>query len=333
VIRPLPRIPEPLAEVARSGLVCATLSLALGGPVIGQEIRGEVRIADSIPAPGTVVELHRITQDAGAVVDSVRTDDAGRFHFTPLDADDPGAVFLPAARHDGVLYWGRPVHATPAGGGTEPQRVIVYDTAVVEVPAVDLEVAMRHVVLTPLAGAGLRVEEVIDVRGREGHTLVSSVDSGAVWAASLGQDGRGAVVASGGVASQQLVLGGTQVAYTGALPPDGVRIAVGYVVPADEFRLTLTGPTRRLEVLLMDAPGLDVEVAGLFERSVGPDSPTGLRRFAGADLASGAIVSVEARLMPGRRSAAWVWLFASVILATAALFSMRHTRAKQAPSA
>jgi len=180
--------------------VAAGFACSIPECAVAQEVAGVVALPDSIPVRGARVELHRVTEQGGVVVDSTVSDAMGRFSFLLSSNEEPGAVFLAAARHHGILYWGPPVHAASPTDRVD-YVVAVFDTTVVSAPDGDLRTSIRHVVITP-GIAGLQVEEIIDIEGRPERTLVTSVDSIPVWVAELGAGASGVVLAEGGAPAE-----------------------------------------------------------------------------------------------------------------------------------
>jgi len=297
-----------------------------------QEIRGVVLLPDSVPVAKAVVQLHRVTEQTGALVDSATTDAYGRFVFSFDDEVESGTVYLGAARHDGILYWGEPVHSTMSQDALDSYTVLVYDTLVVAGPDTGLRTAIRHVVVTP-AMSGLQVEEIIDVEGLPDRTVVGEADTLAVWIAPLASGAHGVVPSAGGVAAEDLIVTGDQVGYVGPLPPSGIRVVIQYVIPSPDYVLSLLSETGRLELLVMPVPGLDLTVSGLEESAVSGDMRVPVRRFSGLDLAAGSSISVRATIeQPGKRSA-WIWFIVSLALGTAAVVSVKlSSRQRHRPS-
>lgn len=311
------------------GLVTVLLSIAFAHPLTAQEVAGVVVRPDSTPVSGVLVELHRVTQSAGSVWDSMPSDERGRFRFDVRGEDDPGVVFLPSARYQGVLYWGRPVHGSAVEGDPAAQSITVFDTLAVSAPIPDLVVTLRHVIITPLA-SGLQVEEIIDLAGRKDRALVSVGDGTAVWRAPLALDAHGVLPGQGGVGAEVLDLADGTAAFTGVLPPTGVRIALGYFVPSDRYSLDVIHPTERLEILVAEVPRLEIEAKGI--EAAPPDEDLGMsvRRFAAADVATGARVEMRAVIGTRARNAARTWFIIALVLGTAALVSTRLGRRARA---
>jgi len=317
-------------RLLKSGAVIVACLWATPALLHAQDMRGRVVLPDSTPVPGARAELHRVSEQGGAIVDSTTTDASGRFTFT-LDAEaDPGIVYLAAARHDGLLYWGSPIHA---GVSIDLSNYVVgvFDTTAVAGPLRDLPVGMRHVVITP-GVSGMQVEEIIDLRGVADRTLVPGDDSVVVWETSLARGASSLLPGPGGVPLEDLLPEGGRIGFRGALPPSGIRIVIQYLVPSLEYSLQLDHAAERLELLVMSRPGLDVQGNGLDEVPVGSDMQIPVRRFTRSGLAEGETLSV--RITPAERPAAgrpWVWLLASLALGAAALASIRLTGSNEKP--
>jgi hypothetical protein len=304
----------------RTAFLALVLLLAVPTGVRAQELDGVVMRRDSTVVPGVMVELHRVTETSGALHDSTRADDDGRFSFSLTDAEG-GALFVAGARHEGVLYWGPPVHAT-VQPELEDYPVFVFDTAAVDSPVSDLRLAIRHVVLTPTASA-IQVEEIIDIGGQPDRTLVPASDSAIVWSGALATGARGVVVVSGGVPEEDVLVFEKAVGFRGALPPTGIRLAVQYFVPSLDYEFTAEQPTDRLEVLAMPGPGTVFRVSGLTEAPTGGTMPVPVRRFTASDLQAGDVVTVGVSFEEPSRGRAWIWLLVALALGTAAIVSVR----------
>ncbi len=298
------------------------LALSLAAPTVvgAQELTGVVMRSDSTVVPGVAVELHRVTETTGALHDSSRADARGRFSFT-LTGEEAGALFVAGARHEGVLYWGPPVHAT-APPEQEDYPVFVFDTAAVQAPVAELRTVIRHVVLTPTASA-IQVEEIMDVAGRPDRTLVPATDSAIVWIGALASGARGVVVASGGVPGEDVVVLENQVGFRGALPPSGIRLVVQYFVPSLDYEFTAEHTTERLEVLAMPGPGTVFRVSGLTEAPTGGAMRVPVRRYAASDLQGGDRVTVAVSFEEPGRGRAWIWFLVALALGFAAFVSVR----------
>jgi len=304
--------------------IAALLVLRAVQPGIGQDLRGHVTIADSVPAAGVRVELHSVSQTAGAIVDSTIAAADGEFEFSLPGSSEPGSIFLVGARYGGVLYWGPPIHATNPDELVD-YSVAVFDTALVADAVLSLRTEFRHVVITP-GPAGLQIAEIIDVAGVPDRTLLPAGDSVFVWTGALPGNTQGVLPGQGGVAPEDLAVRDESIGFAGALPPSGIRVVLEYVVSGTEYRLQLAHPTERLELLVMPRAGMTLQVDGLVEASVGTDMTVPVRRFAAAEMAEGATVSVRVAVEEPGRGRAWLWFLVSLALGAAALFSVRLTR-------
>lgn len=300
------RVSRPLTLSACLLILIPTASRAqsLEGRVVRVMASGE-----RFGSATTPVQLHRVSPAGGSVVDSSVAGPEGRFVFS-LPADPGGqTVFVTSARHQGILYLGPPVHE-----GTsvpDPYEIAVYDTAAVSVP-VDLDVVMRHVVLTPLAG-GLQVGEFLDVAGEVDRTLVASDPGVPVWSANLARGAHGVTTrANGGILDVKTT--DETVHLDGWLTPSGARLSLEYVLPGDRYDLELDHFTSRIEVIVSGARD-EATAEGL---SASPSPDRTVQRFSGSDLPAGTRVRVRVPTPSDGGTWAWVWLLAGVVLSGAA---------------
>jgi hypothetical protein len=273
---------------------------------------------------GVRVELHSVSDTAGAIVDSAIAASDGQFTFSLPGSNEPGTVFLVGARYGGVLYWGPPIHPTNPAELVD-YSVAVFDTALVAGAVGSLPTAFRHVVITP-GPAGLQVAEIIDVKGMPERTLIPSGDSTFVWTGALPGNSHGVFPSQGGVPPEDLAVSDGTIGFAGALPPTGIRVALEYAVSGSEYALRLAHPTERLEILVMPRAGMTLQVDGLVEASVGSDMPVPVRRFTATDLPEAATVTVRVGVEEPGRGLAWAWTLVALALGAAALLSVRLTR-------
>lgn len=246
--------------------------------------------SDSVPVPRQTVVLHRIGPDTGMAVDSVHTDDDGRFALPVRRAE--GEVVLATARYQGVLYFGRALHGTAEAG---EYRIRVYPTrSAGSDPA--LAVARRTVVVSR-EGDRLRFMDAIDVSGDSAATLVGPDGSDGVpwWRLSLPAGARDVRVLPGGVAEEAVEIGPGEVRLTAPVPATGQRVLLGYAAPTGEGLILAAGrPVARMEVLVRgEDPGVHVEGLGV-GRSTRMDGRS-VRRFSARDLTAEDTV----RIAPG----------------------------------
>ena len=313
-----------MRRLSGASSVAALLLMWAVQPGVSQDLRGRVTLADSLPVGGVRVELHSVSETAGALVDSAIADADGQFGFSLPGSNEAGAVFLVGARYGGVLYWGSPIHSANPDELVD-YSVAVFDTALVAGPVGSLRSAFRHVVVTP-GPASLQIAEIIDVMGVPDRTLLPSGDSVFVWAGALAVNSYEVFPTQGGVPPEDLAVIDGTIGFAGALPPTGIRVALDYLVSGTEYALRLEHPTERLEVLVMPRPGMTLQVVGLVEAAVGSDMPLPVRRFTAANLSETATVSVRVGFEEPGMGQAWVWFLVAVALGAAALLSARLTR-------
>lgn len=284
-----------------------------------------VHATTSAPVSSVMVELHRVTEAGGGLTDSVRVDPEGNFRFELLAGSEPegSTVWIAAARYEGVLYFGPPVHA---GMSTDDlYQIAVYDTVTLSEPAADLVTGMRHVVVSAIADHGgvIQVAEIVDISNEGPATYVGDDPSAVLWRMPLPAGAMQGSVLEGGLPADAVVFEEGSVGLMGTLPPPGVRLAIQYVVPSDELELEVAHPTENLDVLA-DQGGGPIEVMGL-DPGEAPEIPGSvILRFAGQDLDVGARIQVRVSSprVPSR-GAAWIWLLAAGILVVAAIVSSR----------
>lgn len=277
--------------------------------------------------PGATVELHRVTaDDGGAVVDSAVTGPDGSFRFRLSDAEGR-PIFLVAARHQGIRYFGPALHAGLPFEG--PYEVAVYDTAAVDTPPADLRVGVRHVVVTRGPDGGLDVAEVIDVIGPDDRTLVPASDTLALWSTPLPEGATDPQVLEGSVPSGSVEFFDGRVRLRSMIAPAGARLSYTYGLEGDELELPVEHPIDRLEVVVA---GAEAEVDGAFHAETTTRSGRLVHRYEGTSLEPGETIGVRLvdRGDPGvdRWALIWAAIGAALLLAAGALwYTGRRTAA------
>ncbi len=314
------------APVRRAALLVAAL-LPLAGPAdAGAQVALEGRVVaglDSVPVGPVQVELHRVSQEGGAVLDSVLSSADGRFRFT-IDTSGAGSsLFLAAVRRDGVVYFGPALHAGMEPDG--PYRVVVFDTTAATGPVGGARVALRHVVVSPLGPGAVEVAEVFDVTGTPDRTWVPGPDSVAVFRAPLAAGARQLERLEGGLPGRALRLADGALEVRTSLAPAGFRAAVAYLAAGPDVVIPVEHPTDRLDVILVGAE------AARLEGLVPADDPamgagSGARRFAASNLLPGDRVEVEIGVPGSSRDRATLWLGIGLALLAGAVLSAALVR-------
>lgn len=302
-------------------LAAAVFALAQAAPAASQaqELAGRVvHGVEEAGIEGARVELHRVTETGGGIVDSTTSGPDGAFRFR-LPGDEGRPLFLAAARYEDVRYFGPPRHA--GMDAAEPYEVLVYDTAAVGAPPEDLRAAIRQIVVAPGLEGGLDVAEIVDVVGPSDRTLVAADDSVALWSVPLPDGASAPRVVDGGVAAGSVEFTGGRAVLRSMISPVGVRMSYAYAIEGDELEITLAHPTDRLEVVVI---GADAEVRGAAHAETSTRRGHLVHRYEAASLAAGETVAV-ALVTPGRVDR-WVWIWAAIgaaLLAAAALVALR----------
>ena len=214
--------------------------------------------ADTTPAAGVEVVLHRIGRDRQAPIDTVRTDAAGRFRF--LFPADTTALHLLTSRHHGIQYFSEPVHTNPARPDTA-LVLAVHDTSSRQ-PVV---LAARHIVLSAPAPDGTRnVVELLALRNDGPLTRVPADTGAAVWSWRIPAGTAAFTADEGELTAGALELRGDSVLVHAPLPPGLREITVEYLLPAGraQARFPFDAGAETVNLLVEDiearvtAPGL-----------------------------------------------------------------------------
>lgn len=281
-----------------------------GGSEDGRDVldlSAEPEPGERAGVPSMTVELHRVTADGGSVVDSAVTGPDGSFRFSlPDDGERP--LFLAAARHQGVRYFGPALHAglDPEG----PYEVVVYDTSAVASAPADLRVAVRHVVVTRGPEGGLDVAEVIDVIGPTDRTLVAASDTLALWSTALPAEATQVEELEGQMPTGAVEFLEGRARLRSMIPPAGVRLSYTYRLPDETLELPIEHPTARVELVVA---GADAEVRGAAHVETSTRAGRLLHRYEGVTLEPDD--RLEVRLIAadiGGTGDRWVWVWLAI---------------------
>jgi hypothetical protein len=261
--------------------------------------------------------LHRITASAGAVVDSTISLADGSFQFRLDEETSSDALWLAAARHGGILYFGPARHVGQTLDGE--YEVLVYDSITVTTPPTDLRVGIRHLVITAGSAGGFEVAEVFDVLGSADLTLVPVPDTLAVWSTSLPATAVAPRAIEGGVAPEAVTFESGQVVLRSMISPLGARVTLVYSTRSPELEIRIDHPTDRVEVVVA---GLDVEVTGASPAAPSVRGGQTVFRFTAEDLLPGATVRVSGaeRPGPGRQALIFALIGVGLLLAAGILW-------------
>jgi hypothetical protein len=248
----------PSSVVAR-----AALRLILVFPVIpvipaaAQTVRatGRVLSADSTPVRGARVLLHRVGQDTQGPIDSTRSDERGRFHFT--FRPDTSAFYLLSAEHTGIEYFSQPVSTNPERPDTGI-RILVYDTS--STTSISLEA--RHLVITRPGEEGSRsVLDLMVLRNDSRLTRTTSDTTHPTWSAPLPPGTIGLDVSESDFSRDAVARRGDSVIVVAPFAPGEKQLTVQYLIPSGRTAVELPfgRPGAAINVL---AEERDVRVIG-----------------------------------------------------------------------
>jgi hypothetical protein len=221
-------------------LVLAGAPLGAQAPAIVGGRVVQVLGADTLPASGALVSLHRIGRTAQGIVDSVRTADRGRFRFRVRP--DSTAVFLVSARHAGIEYFSDPVRP----GSDTSLMLIVSDTSSVAL----VELSARHVIVGRPEADGRPVLDLVTLANRSGATRVAVDTLSPSWSLVLPAGARNLEVEQGDVSPTAVEQRGDSVLMFAPIPPGRMHLMIGYRLPAEGREFSWLVPADTFDLLL-----------------------------------------------------------------------------------
>lgn len=290
----------------------------------GQVVEGVVVSGrDSSAVPGAVVLMHRITADAGEVVDSTATDSGGRFRLSMNGADDPAALFAAAALNDGVNYFGPAIH--PGMELPDSYTIVVHETETIDGPLADSRIMLRHVVVSPSAHGLLQITEVVDVAGLPDRAVATASVLDPIWTLELPAGVESWTPVAGGLPAEALSLVGNRVEVRAKLPPTGMRVAFAYFRNGPDVELPISHATDRLEVILVGAD--EESLVGLSPGS-SADLPPGsnAKRFVATAVEPGTVAGLTLESEAPPTGAVLIWVLVGLVLLAAAGISAAMAR-------
>lgn len=284
-------------EMARSARRLAVsvlaLAFALTAPagVEGQEVLvGRIERDSGAGVGSAPVTLHRVTSNSSGAVDSTVTATDGTFRL-PVPAIDTTTfnVFFATTDHQGVRYFGRPLHASE--GIPDEYRIAVYDTTSALAGATRF--VRRDLVLIPEAEGGWEVNEVVRVQNPTSSTLVSR--SGMpTWEFRIPSGAVDFEAGEGDVAPDEVMLMGDRVLLLTPLLPGDRELFIRYRIPPDSRSLDLRAhsPLDTLN-LFVRQPSPTVGVEGLTTTELINAGEERFLRYGAVDLEEGAMIGVR----------------------------------------
>lgn len=233
-------------------------------------LRGEVERGGA-PMPGIEVILHRISMAEAGEIDTVPSAADGGFSFrlpTLPTAEADGDVYFASVRHQGIVYFGRPV--ARAAQLDSLYLITVHDTASAPLQGAALPVAMRYIV-AEASGASAdgtatgpwRVTDLFEVANEGDLTLVAAGAEGITWRHPLPAGISGVQVGGGDLSPDAARTEGGVLQLAGPIPPGQRQFILRYEVDdLDGFVVPLTPDTRQVELLVAE-PAPDLSASGL----------------------------------------------------------------------
>ena len=321
VFAPMPHLLQPppfRLLLPLLSLVGAVVRLAGAGSIGAQELavaelRGRVLLED-VPLVGARVVLHRVTTAESGPLDSLLTGSAGTFRFRLPNVPDPAVrqeVWFTSVRHDGVNYFGDPIHL--AAQLDSVQTIRVFDTETAPPGGAALGIQARYTLMDQENGQWF-LTDLLHVRNDGETTLVAAVGE-ATWAYPLPAGASDLEVGGDQTSPDAAELVNGDLRVTSAIPPGERELVVRYRVPDPFVTLRYPGMTGEVEVLVRDPAPLTV--IGL-EGAAPVEIEAGVRyqRYVGGQLVD-AIVSVREASVPPRLPLGWMAVGIAMALAVA----------------
>ena len=227
--------PNPPSICVRTILSVLSVLSVFSTPLEAQSVRaaGRIMTADSTPAPGVRVVLHRVGRAEQGPLDSTSSDRQGRFRFS--FRNDTTALYLLSARYRGIEYFSQPVHTNPERPDTAI-RITVADTA----STAPVSLAARHLVVTKPGEDGSRsVLDLLVLRNEGTATRVAPDSLRPSWTAPLPPGTMGLELGEGDFSPEALTRRGDSLILLAPLAPGEKQITVQYIVPSNRATLEL----------------------------------------------------------------------------------------------
>jgi hypothetical protein len=278
-------------------------SVSFGGTVV------RVAGSDTAGVADVPVLLHRVSEAAQGVIDSGRTDRAGRYRFRARL--ESGANYLVSTDYAGIAFFTPPLSTDPARPDTGV-RIVVADTS--SGPAARLTFASRHLLVQGGDSAGWRgVLDVMVFENRSGYTRIAPDTGTPALVVLLPPDAFQPELADGDIGPEAVRFRDGAVEVYSPIAPGEASLTVQYLLPAKASVGIPFGDTVATFNLLIDGEG--AVAAG--PRLEGP-FPTEVegRHFSrwSAPIPGGLVLQLDLRA--ARTTPAW--LLAALVVAMAA---------------
>ena len=279
------------------------------------------------PLGGARVVLHRVAPDAAGPLDSLLTDQRGRYRFRyrPFGSDE--AVYFVSATHQSITYFTAPLRAADVSG--DDALITVFDTTSGPLP---LHVVGHHLVVAQANANGRReVVEVFELGNDSSLTLVSGASGKPTWSARMPAGAENARVnPTGEIAPNSARFADGRAQFVSPLSPGVHQLSYAYDLPASALPLSivLEQPSEVLEVLV-EEQGATVTGARLSEVAPVATSGRTFRRFLGQVVPAGSVVRIDVPFAIGAARQRWLLVVAvtcGAAMALALIVALRTRR-------
>ncbi|MFN9204391.1 MAG: hypothetical protein ACK6DP_15200 [Gemmatimonas sp.] len=277
------------------------------------------------PTRGVWVTLHRVARDSAGPIDSVRTDEAGRYRFRYQPWGTSDAVYFASTTFGGIAYFTAPLRTQNASG--DDAEITVFDTTSRTFP---MSIKGRHLIVSKSDSTEMRtVIEVFEVSNDSLSTLVAA-DGDApapTWSMGVPAAARDLRANEGEISPEAFVAQPGRVSVFAPIAPGVKQIAFSYKLPNSSFPLALRsyGGAVVFEVLLEEPQGT-VKAEGF--TAVDPVTLEGrnFRRFLAQDVRPDVplVIDLPSSATPGRNL-----YIAGLLVAVGFLMMLALTRSMQ----
>jgi hypothetical protein len=298
-----------IRKLLRLALVCAALLGAAplgaqrdtttaapqaGVPVFGPStVEGRVVrpvVTGEVGVPDVWVTIHRVGPDSAGPLDSMRTDNYGRYKFTYKRFGDATALYFAASIYKGIAYFSAPFRGGAVKG--DEAEIVVFDTTT---HPIRYTIQGHHLVVGAPRPTGLR--DIVEVYEVSNDTVVTAIGRDSltpVWSAPLPKGATGFTAGQGDVSASSLQRRGDSVVVLAPFSPGVKQLSFTYSLDQRAFPIdfTLDKQIGLLEVLL-EEPGAQVRSPSL--RSQGNATTQGrtFKRFLAQNPPAGERVRID----------------------------------------
>jgi hypothetical protein len=244
-----------IRKLLRLALVCAALLGAApigaqrdtttaapqaGVPVFGPStVEGRVVrpvVTGEVGVPDVWVTIHRVGPDSAGPLDSMRTDNYGRYKFTYKRFGDATALYFAASIYKGIAYFSAPFRGGAVKG--DEAEIVVFDTTT---HPIRYTIQGHHLVVGAPRPTGLR--DIVEVYEVSNDTVVTAIGRDSltpVWSAPLPKGATGFTAGQGDVSTSSLQRRGDSVVLLAPFSPGVKQLSFTYSLDQRAFPIDFT---------------------------------------------------------------------------------------------